>query len=57
MTSFYSDAGEGNYGTVAVTGDILFGLEYNYKTGVLEVRVKQCRDLAVVDAKKKRTDP
>ena len=57
VTSFYSDAGEGNYGKIPVTGEIQFGLDYNYKTGTLEVRVKQCRDIAVVDSKKKRSDP
>ena len=57
VTSFYSDAGEGNYGKIPVTGEIQFGLDYNYKTGTLEVRVKQCKDIAIVDSKKKRSDP
>lgn len=55
MTSVYSAAGR--YGTVAVTGDVQFGLVYNPKTGMLEVHVKQCRHLAPVEIKKNRSDP
>ena len=57
IVSYYSDAGGGNFGNIAVSGEILFGIDYNYKTGMLEVRIKQCRDLAVADTKKKRSDP
>ena len=57
IASFYSDAGEGHYGKIPVTGDILFGLDYNYKNNVFEVLIKQCRDLAPVDTKRKRSDP
>ena len=45
------------FGTVVVSGEILFGLSYNYKEGVLEVAVKECRNLAAVDGKKSRSDP
>lgn len=57
MTSVYSAAGGGRYGTVIVTGDVLFGLNYNYKSGTLEVHVKECRNLAPVDTKRNRSDP
>ena len=57
MTSFYSDAGEGNYGKVAVTGEIQFWLHYNYRASQFEVHIKQCRGLAAVDTKKRRSDP
>ncbi|XP_033635233.1 synaptotagmin-like protein 4 isoform X6 [Asterias rubens] len=57
MTSLYSQAGEENYGKYVITGDIRFGLNYNYKTNVFEVKVKACRDLAPVDVKKIKSDP
>jgi len=55
IASYYSDAGEGS--KYPVTGDIEFGAHYNYTTGILEVNVKKCRNIAAVDAKKKRSDP
>lgn len=57
MASVYSGAGDGRYGTVAVKGQIEFGMQYNYKQGALEVHVTQCKDLAAVDAKRNRSDP
>ncbi|XP_026482516.1 synaptotagmin-like protein 4 [Ctenocephalides felis] len=57
MASVYSGAGDGRYGTVAVKGEVEFGLQYNYKTDSLMIRIKQCRDLAQVDAKRNRSDP
>ncbi|XP_058811667.1 synaptotagmin-like protein 4 isoform X2 [Topomyia yanbarensis] len=57
MASVYSGAGEGRYGTVTVRGQIEFGMQYNYKQGALEIHVKQCKDLAAVDAKRNRSDP
>lgn len=57
VTSVYSAAGGGRYGTVIVTGDVLFGLNYNYKVGCLEINIKECRNLAAVDTKKNRSDP
>lgn len=57
MASVYSGAGEGRYGTVAVRGQVEFGLQYNYKAGALEILIKQCKDLAPVDAKRNRSDP
>ena len=56
MASVYS-AGEARYGTVPVRGDLQLALQYNYQQGALEVSVKQCRDLAAVDAKRNRSDP
>ena len=57
LSSYYSNAGEVNYGKINVTGDIQFGLDYDYKTVCLEIRIKQCRDLAAADTKKVRSDP
>ncbi|XP_041351708.1 uncharacterized protein LOC121370499 isoform X2 [Gigantopelta aegis] len=57
LYSIYSDAGEINYGKIPVTGEILFGLDYNYKSGALEIYIKQCKDLAPVDTKRNRSDP
>lgn len=57
MASVYSGAGDGNYGSVTVKGQVEFGLLYNYKIGALEVNVKRCRDLAIGDTKRNRTDP
>ena len=57
MASVYSAAGENRYGTVAVRGEVQFGLHYNYRQTALEVFVKQCRDLAPVDIKRNRSDP
>lgn len=57
MASVYSGAGDGRYGTVAVKGQVEFGMQYNYKQGALEIHVVQCRDLAAVDAKRSRSDP
>lgn len=57
MASVYSGAGEGRYGTVAVRGQVEFGMQYNYKQNALEIHVVQCRDLAAVDLKRNRSDP
>ncbi|XP_076257661.1 bitesize isoform X3 [Rhynchophorus ferrugineus] len=57
MASVYSGAGEGRYGSVAVRGQVEFGLQYNYKASALEIQIKQCKDLAPVDIKRSRSDP
>ncbi|KAG8178559.1 hypothetical protein JTE90_023251 [Oedothorax gibbosus] len=57
VTSVYSAAGGGRYGTVTVTGEICFGLIYNHKAGILEIVIKECRNLAAVDTKRNRSDP
>ena len=56
MASIYSQEG-GRYGTVAVRGDVQFGMFYSLNTQSLELQIKQCRDLASVDAKRNRSDP
>ncbi|XP_071993902.1 synaptotagmin-like protein 5 isoform X2 [Engystomops pustulosus] len=55
MTSAYSEIWD--YDNVKVTGEITLNLNYSYKTGALNVLVKNCRNLAVADEKKNRTDP
>lgn len=57
ILSFYSNAGEVDYGKIPVTGEICFGLEYNYRTGTLEIQIKQCKGLAPADPKRNRSDP
>ncbi|XP_074954133.1 synaptotagmin-like protein 5 isoform X4 [Phalacrocorax aristotelis] len=55
MLSVYSETGD--YGNVKVSGEILLNIRYSYKTGALNILVKSCRNLAVADEKKQRTDP
>ncbi|XP_068011173.1 synaptotagmin-like protein 5 isoform X2 [Melanerpes formicivorus] len=55
MLSVYSETGD--YGNVKVSGEILLNVNYSYKTGALSILVKSCRNLAVADEKKQRTDP
>ncbi|XP_074915865.1 synaptotagmin-like protein 5 [Chelonoidis abingdonii] len=55
MMSVYSETGD--YGNVKVSGEILLHLSYSYKTGALNILVKNCRNLAIADEKKQRTDP
>ncbi|XP_029459066.1 synaptotagmin-like protein 5 isoform X2 [Rhinatrema bivittatum] len=55
MMSVYSETGD--YGNVKVSGEILLNINYSYKTGALNVLVKSCKNLAVADEKKQRTDP
>jgi synaptotagmin-like protein len=40
-----------------VTGDIQFGLDYNYRTGTLEIHICQCKGLAPADTRRNRSDP
>ncbi|XP_052597446.1 synaptotagmin-like protein 5 isoform X1 [Peromyscus californicus insignis] len=54
MMSVYSETGD--YGNVKVTGEILLHISYCYKTGSLYIVVKNCRNLAIGDEKKQRTD-
>jgi len=53
----YSDAGDASYSKFAITGDIEFGLAYNYKQSSLEVHIKRCRGIAAVDTKRNSSDP
>lgn len=55
MLSVYSETGD--YGNVKVSGEILLNINYSYKTGGLNILVKSCRNLAIADEKKQRTDP
>ncbi|NWW37656.1 SYTL5 protein, partial [Panurus biarmicus] len=55
MTSVYSETGD--YGNVKVSGEILLSINYIYKTGALNILVKSCRNLAIADERKHRTDP
>ncbi|XP_068125987.1 synaptotagmin-like protein 5 isoform X2 [Hyperolius riggenbachi] len=55
MTSVYSEAEY--YSNVKVTGEIILNINYSYKTGALNVLVKSCKNLAIADEKKNRTDP
>ncbi|XP_078265300.1 synaptotagmin-like protein 5 isoform X2 [Rhinoraja longicauda] len=55
MMSVYSETGD--YGSVNISGEILLRINYSYKSGALSVSVKECRNLAVADEKKQRTDP
>ncbi|XP_060603579.1 synaptotagmin-like protein 4 isoform X4 [Ruditapes philippinarum] len=57
LASYYSDAGDIAYSNIPITGEILFSLNYNYKTNMLEVGVKQCRNIAVADLRRRRSDP
>lgn len=54
MLSVYSETGD--YGNVKVSGEILLHISYCYKTGGLYIFVKNCRNLAIGDEKKQRTD-
>ncbi|NXK84001.1 SYTL5 protein, partial [Amazona guildingii] len=55
MLSVYSETGD--YGNVKVSGEILLNINYSYKTGALNILVKSCRNLAIADERKQRTDP
>lgn len=54
MMSAYSETGD--YGNVKVSGEILLHISYSYETGGLYIFVKNCRNLAIGDEKKQRTD-
>nr|KAF6290071.1 synaptotagmin like 5 [Pipistrellus kuhlii] len=54
MLSVYSETGD--YGNVKVSGEILLHINYCYKTGRLHIFVKNCKNLAIGDEKKQRTD-
>ncbi|KAK2839941.1 hypothetical protein Q5P01_013681 [Channa striata] len=55
MMSMYSETGD--YGNVRVSGEILLNISYSYKTGALNVLVKECHNLATGDERRQRTDP
>ncbi|XP_061483393.1 synaptotagmin-like protein 5 isoform X2 [Rhineura floridana] len=55
MTSVYSETGD--YGNLKISGEICLQISYSYKTGALNILVKKCKNLALADEKKQRTDP
>ncbi|XP_060090096.1 synaptotagmin-like protein 5 [Heteronotia binoei] len=55
MMSVYSETGD--YGNVRISGEICLQISYSYKTGALNIVVKKCKNLAIADEKKQRTDP
>ncbi|KAH0624764.1 hypothetical protein JD844_032543 [Phrynosoma platyrhinos] len=55
MMSVYSETGD--YGNVKISGEICLQISYSYKTGALNILVKKCKNLAIADEKKQRTDP
>ncbi|XP_078415895.1 synaptotagmin-like protein 5 [Cetorhinus maximus] len=55
MMSVYSETGD--YGNVNISGEILLTINYSYKSGALNITVKECRNLAIADERKQRTDP
>lgn len=46
-----------DYGKIPISGDIEFGLDYNYRTGTLEINIVRCKGLAPADTKRNRSDP
>ncbi|XP_059355837.1 synaptotagmin-like protein 5 isoform X2 [Carassius carassius] len=54
LMSVYSETGD--YGNVRVSGEILLNISYSYKTGALNVLVRECRCLATGDERRQRTD-
>ncbi|KAK1797867.1 hypothetical protein P4O66_008210 [Electrophorus voltai] len=55
MMSVYSETGD--YGNAHVSGEILLTVSYSYKTGALNILVRECRCLATGDERRQRTDP
>uniref|UniRef100_A0A8C7ZNR8 Synaptotagmin-like protein 4 n=1 Tax=Oryzias sinensis TaxID=183150 RepID=A0A8C7ZNR8_9TELE len=53
--SIYSDAGD--YGTVEVSGQVVFALRYDEHTQSLQVFIKECQGLAHGDASRKLSNP
>uniref|UniRef100_A0ABM5EW71 Synaptotagmin-like protein 2 isoform X1 n=1 Tax=Pogona vitticeps TaxID=103695 RepID=A0ABM5EW71_9SAUR len=47
----------GDFGNVDAQGLVQFALDYDEKNREFQIFVSQCKDLAVVDEKKARTDP
>ncbi|OCT65857.1 synaptotagmin-like protein 2 [Xenopus laevis] len=47
----------GDFGSVDAQGAVEFSLGYDEKNREFQINVSQCRDLAIVDEKKSRSDP
>ncbi|XP_053164036.1 synaptotagmin-like protein 5 isoform X2 [Hemicordylus capensis] len=54
MMSVYSETGD--YGNVKISGEICLKISYSYRTGALNILIKKCKNLAIADEKKQRTD-
>lgn len=48
---------QADFGDIDVQGTIQFAVNYIQKLGEFHIFVVHCRDLAVADTKKKRSDP
>uniref|UniRef100_A0A4W3IP25 C2 domain-containing protein n=1 Tax=Callorhinchus milii TaxID=7868 RepID=A0A4W3IP25_CALMI len=46
-----------NFDDAAITGQIEFAVQYNFKTATLEILIKACKHLASGDEKKKKLNP
>ncbi|KAJ8252747.1 hypothetical protein GJAV_G00205120 [Gymnothorax javanicus] len=55
VMSVYSEAGD--HGCARVSGEILLHMTYSCITSSLIVLVKECRNLAIGDSRRQRTDP
>ena len=47
----------GDFGDIEVQGTMQFALNYVQKLGELQIFVVQCKDLALAEPKKSRSDP
>ncbi len=57
IASYYSNAGGEVYGKYPVSGEILFGIQYDPKTQEFHVQIHQARDITAVDKKSNTSDP
>ena len=57
IVSYYSEAGQGRFGKIPVTGEILFGLKYDKHKDQLQVQIHRAKDIAPADEKKGKSDP
>ena len=55
MLSIYSDAG--GYGSVPISGEMLFSIKYDNIAGVFEVHVQKAKGIAAVNKKTRASDP
>jgi len=55
--SIYGTMARGNHPKYPIVGEICFGLDFNYLHKILEIDVKQCRDIAAVDTKRNISNP
>lgn len=53
LMSVYS----GDFGNVDVKGNIQFAIDYVEQLNELHIFICQCKDLAVADVKRQRSDP